>query len=34
MLKALGNGNGTAAAAAAAALTAEEKAVVRLLSAQ
>jgi DNA topoisomerase I len=35
MLKALGNGNGTAAAAAAAAaLTAEEQAVVRLLSSQ
>jgi DNA topoisomerase I len=34
MLKGLGNGNGTAAAAAAAALTAEERSVVRLLSAQ
>jgi len=34
MLKTLGNGNGTAAAAAAAALTVEERAVVRLLSAQ
>jgi DNA topoisomerase I len=34
MPAALGNGNGTAAAAAAAALTAEEKAVVRLLSRQ
>jgi DNA topoisomerase IB len=32
MLEALGNGNGTAAAAAAAALSAEEQAVVRLLS--
>jgi hypothetical protein len=32
MLEALGNGNGTAAAAAAAGLTAEERAVVRLLS--
>jgi DNA topoisomerase I len=34
MLEALGNGNGTAAAAAAAALSAEERAVVRLLSRQ
>jgi DNA topoisomerase-1 len=34
MLEALGNGNGTAAAAAAAALSAEEQAVVRLLSRQ
>jgi DNA topoisomerase I len=32
MVKALGNGNGTAAAAAAAALSAEERAVVRLLA--
>jgi hypothetical protein len=32
MLEALGNGNGTAAAAAAAGLSAEERAVVRLLS--
>jgi DNA topoisomerase I len=34
MLEALGNGNGTAAAAAAAALSAEERAVVRLLGRQ
>jgi len=34
MLEAMGNGNGTAAAAAAAALSAEERAVVRLLSRQ
>ncbi len=32
MLEALGNGNGTAAAPAAAALSAEERAVVHLLS--